>query len=266
MHRKRRWLAWLVTPALLVTMQHPSAAASRPSLAEDLARYAATRSDTFSVGVFDEKHHWVYWFRPSTAYDNASIVKVNVLETLLWQAQRAHRWLTPWEEQQSTRMIRYSDNDATTALWNHVGRAAAVAAYDRALGLSATTFDPGGAWGLTRSVVRDQIVLLRAVGVGAGPLSARARSYVRYQMSQVASAQRWGVAAGAPSGATVEIKNGWLPREPGGWRINSIGHVRDAQTNYEIAFLSTNNPSMAYGVATAEGVARIVRAHLLGSY
>jgi hypothetical protein len=264
-HSKRRGLAWVVTPALLLAMQHPSPAGPAPSLTDDLSRYAATRTDSFSVGVFDERHHWAFWFRPDAAYDNASIVKVNVLETLLWQAQRAHRWLTPWEQQQSRLMIRNSDNTAASALWQQVGRAAGVAAYDHAVGLRATTFDPGGAWGLTRSVVRDQIVLLRAVGVGAGPLSARSRAYARSQMSQVESDQRWGVSAGAPSGATVELKNGWLPRQTDQWRINSIGHIRDDREDCDIVFLSTKNVSMAYGVATAEGVTRIVRTHLARS-
>ena len=83
-------------------------------------------------------------------------------------------------------------------------------AYDRALGLSATTFDGGGAWGLTRSVVRDQIVLLRAVGWGAGPLTGRGRDFVRQLMANVEADQRWGVTADAPAGATVEVKNGQL--------------------------------------------------------
>jgi hypothetical protein len=221
------------------------------------------RAGSFSVGVFDETRHRVYWFRPGVAYDNASIVKVNVLETLLWQAERAHRWLTPWEAQQSAKMIRQSDNDAATALWNEVGRAPGVAAYDKQLGLSATSFDVGGAWGLTRSDVRDQLVLLRAAGTGAGPLSARSRAYVRSEMAQVVPDQRWGVGAGSSAGAGLELKNGWLPRAPGGWRVNSIGHVHDGRLNYEMAFLSTGNASMAYGVATAEGAARRVRAFLL---
>ena len=228
------------------------------ALAGDLARYARTRSDTFSVGVYDENGRHLIWYRPASAYDNASIVKVNILETVLWRAQEAHRWLTSWEQQQSARMIRNSDNDAATALWNHVGQSRGVAAYDHVIGLRDTTFDDGGAWGLTRSVVRDQIVLLRAVGAGAGPLASRARSYVRTQMANVESDQRWGVSAGVPAGSTVELKNGWLPRSTHGWRINSIGHIRSGSRHYELVFLSTDNASMSYGVATAQGVSRIV--------
>jgi hypothetical protein len=161
-------------------------------------------------------------------------------------------------------MICNGDNAATTALWEHAGRAAGVGAYDLALGLSATTFVSGGAWGLTRSVVRDQIVLLRAVGWGAGPLTSRGRDFVRQLMANVEADQRWGVTADAPAGATVEVKNGWFPGEDDGWRINSIGHVRAPGSNYEIVFLSTRNVSMAYGVATAEGATGVVRKHLVG--
>jgi hypothetical protein len=77
-------------------------------------------------------------------------------------------------------------------------------------------------------------------------------------MAQVERDQRWGVSAGVPARGRVELKNGWLPLRTHGWRINSIGHVRAGGRNYEIAFMSWDNRSMAYGVATAEGVSRIV--------
>ena len=49
----------------------------------------------------------------------------------------------------------------------------------------------------------------------------------------------------------MQLKNGWLPRDTFGWRINSIGHVNGQGRNYAIAILSQNNPGMAYGITTA---------------
>ncbi|MCU1595465.1 MAG: hypothetical protein JWO12_2857 [Frankiales bacterium] len=255
---RRLAVTWICAGLLIGSQLQVAGAVGGGSLVADLSRLAATRTDTFSVGVFDELHGRYYWFRSTPAYDNASIVKVNVLETLLWRAQRAHRPLTRHEQELSRRMVRNSDNDATTALWNQIGGASAVAAYDRILGLRHTTFDPSGHWGLTRSTVQDQLGLLRAAGSGPGPLSTSSRSYVRVQMANVEPDQRWGVSAGVPAGSNVELKNGWLPRATHGWRINSIGHVRNKTHDADIAFLSTDHASFAYGVDTAAAVSRIV--------
>ncbi len=87
-------------------------------------------------------------------------------------------------------------------------------------------------------------------------------------MAGVDPAQRWGISAGVPSGMTVEIKNGWLPRATLGWRINSIGCVSGttpsgtAQPGYCLAVLTDGNPTMAYGVQTVSGVARAVNQDL----
>ena len=227
-------------------------------LERGLARFAATRSDSFSVEVYDETTGRSYSYRPSARYDNASIVKVNILESVLWRAQRSHRWLSPWEQLQAVAMIRHSDNDAATRLWNSVGGSRGVAAYDRAVGLQHTSFDPYGHWGLTVSSVGDQIALVRAVVTGPGPLFLRSRAYVTTQMQHVELDQRWGISAGVPTTGTIHIKNGWLPRSTHGWRVNSIGRVHSSGRTYDIAVLSTDNSTMGYGVATIEGVSRLV--------
>ena len=67
------------------------------------------------------------------------------------------------------------------------------------------------------------------------------------------------VSAGAPAGATVELKNGWLPYN-GAYRVNSIGHISDATHDYVVAVLTTTpgtgTSSFTYGIATIEGVTR----------
>jgi hypothetical protein len=254
----RTWRLAAAMAVSLVLLAVPSRASTASSnLSTDLASYLRTRHDAVSVGVLDERTGRSYSYRPATSYDNASIVKVNILQTVLWRAQLAHRGLTPWEKSKAAPMIRQSSNDAATALWNHVGQRSGVAAYDRTLALQATTFDTGGHWGLTRSIVADQLRLIEAVHFGRGPLTPANRTYVRDLMSQVESDQRWGVSAGVPAYG-VALKNGWLPRAPHGWRVNSIGHVDAQDRRYAIAVLTTDNDSMAYGVATISQVSRIV--------
>ena len=52
------------------------------------------------------------------AFDTASIVKVDILATLLLQAQDADRELTATEKANATAMIENSDNTSATALWD----------------------------------------------------------------------------------------------------------------------------------------------------
>ena len=56
-------------------------------------------------------------------YLEASLVKVPILLTLLRQATEEGRELTEEEEYLAALMIEYSDNDATTALYESVGGA-----------------------------------------------------------------------------------------------------------------------------------------------
>jgi hypothetical protein len=81
-------------------------------------------------------------------------------------------------------------------------------------------------------------------------------------MARVIPSERWGVPAGAPTRLTAHVKNGWLPLAPYGWRINSIGGFTGHGGGYSIVVLTQDNPSMAYGIATVEAVARTVNRDL----
>ena len=72
-----------------------------------------------------------------------------------------------------------------------------------------------------------------------------------------------GVSAGVPSGATVALKNGWLPvhRDDRDWQVNSVGFVRGEGRSYDIAVLSRHNPSQRYGIATVEKISALMWTH-----
>ncbi|MEU6404335.1 serine hydrolase [Streptomyces sp. NPDC046985] len=194
-------------------------------------------------------------------YDTASIIKVDILATLLLQAQDAGRRLTPQERAQAEPMIRHSDNAAANALWREIGRAPGLQAANKRLGLITTQGGPGPAWGLTRTTASDQIRLLRAVfDHGAGPAGApalgeRSRAYIRSLMSRIADEQSWGVSAAA--GSSWELKNGWLQRTTTGlWDVNSVGRVSKGGRHYLVAVLSDGNATMGDGVSRVEKAAR----------
>lgn len=249
-------------------VRHDAAATPRPSpprscpgrtsarLNGDLARYAATKASSISVGVIDDTDGRQYGYQPDETYELASVVKIDILETVLWQAQQAGRRLTGGQERLADRMIRASDNDAASELWREVGYGRGVAAYNRVLGLTATTIDASGAWGLTRSSASDQLRVLSAIRPGGGPLDRTQQRFARTLMATVDEDQGWGISAGPATG--VEVKNGWLPLPTRGWRVHSSGHVVDGGRSYSIVVLTADDETMKDGIAAIEGISRIV--------
>jgi hypothetical protein len=80
--------------------------------------------------------------------------------------------------------------------------------------------------------------------------------------------QRWGIAEAldqAPPRTLVGLKNGWW-EDGDGWQLNSAGFVQpgDGRPVYTIAILTRLQPSLPTGLATIEGVARLIHAALLG--
>ncbi|XUL93756.1 serine hydrolase [Streptomyces galilaeus] len=195
-------------------------------------------------------------------YDTASIIKVDILATLLLQAQDAGRGLTQQELTWATAMIEHSDNDAANALWRRIGQAPGLEAANKRLGLSSTVGGAAGKWGLTQTTASDQIRLLQAVFADGGTSSASgsvlteaSQTYIRTLMTRIAADQSWGVSAASDAGWA--LKNGWLQRSTTGlWDINSVGEVTSGTHHYLVAVLSAGNASMAGGIAAVERAAR----------
>jgi hypothetical protein len=193
-------------------------------------------------------------------YVTASIVKLDILSTLLYDDQRDGT--SPSSEQASliTSMIENSDNDAALALFNDEGGASAIMAANKVFGLTDTEVDES-AFGDTTTTASDQVRLLRQVFTSNSVLTAANRSYIQNLMAHVESDQRWGVSAAAddPSSSASDymLKNGWLPRSATNlWEINSIGEVEHDGREYLVAVLSRNNESMDSGVDVIQTVAK----------
>ncbi|MEW2511678.1 serine hydrolase [Streptomyces sp. NPDC046870] len=190
------------------------------------------------------------------SFDTASIVKVDILATLLLQAQDAGRRLTAPERAYATKMIENSDNASATALWHTIGRAAGLDAANERFGLTETSGGGGGLWGLTRTTAADQLVLLQQVFGERSKLSAASRRYLQGLMKSVEPDQRWGVSAAA-EGDSCALKNGWLPRSTTGlWDVNSIGRVTVDGTEYLVAVLSDGTASQSRGISLVEAAAK----------
>ncbi|MFD7282633.1 serine hydrolase [Streptomyces sp. NPDC059862] len=189
-------------------------------------------------------------------FDTASIVKVDILATLLLQAQDAGRQLTAAEQAYATAMIEHSDNDSASALWRTIGGAEGLDAANERFGLTGTEGGGGLLWGLTQTTAVDQLTLLQQVFGEESELHAASRSYLRELMGRIAAGQQWGVSAAGDDTAWA-LKNGWLPRTATGlWDVNSIGRVTVDGRDYLVAVLSDGNSTKEKGIALVEAAAR----------
>lgn len=190
------------------------------------------------------------------AFDTASIVKVDILATLLLQAQDADRHLTAAEKTYATAMITNSDNVSASALWDIIGQADGLDAANERFGLTGTSGGDGALWGLTQTTAADQLTLLQQVFGDDSELSEVSRTYLQGLMGEIAADQHWGVSAAA-DGTQWALKNGWLARSSTGlWDINSIGRVAVDGDEYLVAALSNGNTTKAKGISVVEAAAK----------
>jgi beta-lactamase class A len=230
-------------------------------LPASMSAWLRGRTGGSSVALYDATTGVTSYYGTNLTYDCASIAKVSILGTVLRSAAVASRPVSDLEWAHANPMITSSSNADATWLWDHVGRGPAVAAYQRSVGMNATVQVSPDRWGLATTTAADQARAVEAITWDNPLLRPVDQVHARGLMQAVVPAQRWGVSAGAPAGATVEIKNGWLPYA-GAYRVNSIGHIVDATHNYVIAVLTTTpgegSSSFTYGIATIEGVSRLL--------
>jgi beta-lactamase class A len=222
-----------------------------------LSRYLSGRGRHAAAGIVDLKTGARVMYNANQQFETASIVKVDILSTLLWELQNSNGHLSSQQRSLATAMITRSDNTAASALWSQIGRGNGLAAANRAFGLTHTTPGSGSSWGLTRTTIADQLRLLTVVST-AGPLSAPSRTYVLGLMNKVVSGQRWGVPHAAPDDASaVYVKNGWLQRSADGyrWIINTIGRIVEPDHDWLVVVLTNYNASMSGGISLVQGAA-----------
>ena len=229
-------------------------------LNDAVATTLANRSGTVEAAVEDLATGAVWTYGAGVPQDEASIVKVNILTVLLANSTAAKATLSTEERSLAEAMIEQSDNDAATTLWSRAGSAEGIGAFDERLGMNDTTPSPcvecvgfpWPGWGLTTTTPTDQLSLLKSTFFENDLLSPVDRAFELHLMESVVPSERWGVSGGVAAGATVALKNGWLPLNSAGtdWQINSVGWVHGDGRDYLVALLSTNDPSESYGIDT----------------
>ena len=215
-----------------------------------LVNYLHSLPETTTAAVEDLNTGEVYTYDPGPSLILGSTVKVQILGTLLSQAQAAHRWLTTTEQQLATAMIEVSDNAAGQALFNEVGGAPAINAWNRSIGMTNSPVVPS--WGVSTSTATDELTLLK-IYIGPNPyLSEAYRTYGLYLLGHVEASQVFGVNTGPPPGGVLAAKTG---RMPGFGASNSIGWVDSQGRDYILAVLTQRGPSDQSDQAAEDAVA-----------
>ncbi len=245
----------------------PSSGHANP-FGPSVVAYLGTRTGPALAAVEDLNTGETWTFGQGAPQDAASIVKLDILETLLAQEEASGHTLSNQDEALAQAMIEESDNGSATDLWDAVGSASGISAFNKRVGLRETVPSPcvqcagfpWPGWGLTTTTPSDQIALLRQVVGPNSVLSITDRNLVLRLLENVTSDQRWGVSGGVPSTATVALKNGWLPLDAADtdWQINSIGWVSGDGRNYLMAVLTTGNPTEQYGIDTIDELSSMI--------
>jgi hypothetical protein len=209
-------------------------------LAHALRSVIAADPGHLAVGVIDSASGAEAVYGSHRFFHTASIVKADILATLLLQNQHAGTSLSDQEAGLAVPMIENSDDDAATDLWQQTGY-----------------------WGLTSTTVTDQLRLLTDLTSRKSPLTTASKDYELGLMENVQQSQQWGVSAAASPHTSYAVKDGWLP-DPSLWVINSIGVVLHNGQQLLIAVLSNDQPTEAVGIATvsaaATAAARVITA------
>jgi hypothetical protein len=240
--------------AICTSARHPALAAR---ISSGILAALGGRSSVVGLTVDDRVTGLTCKLHPHWHFASASVVKVTILSALLRKLQQEHRSLTAAQRELATEMITVSDNDAASTLWAETGRPS-LQHFLNLAGMGETELGPGGYWGLTQITAHDELTLLKLLTSKNSVLTNASRDYVLGLMARVVSYERWGVPAGAPTDVTVHVKNGWLPLQTHGWRINSIGSFSGHGRDYMIVVLTMDNPTMAYGVDTVQDVAEVI--------
>jgi Beta-lactamase enzyme family len=249
----------------------PSSAPRQNPLGTTAASYVGSRSGTVVAAVYDVAAGQMWTLGPQHPQAEASIVKLDILETLYAQQGNGPA-LAGTDQSLAQQMMEDSDNAAATSLWNAVGGPKRIQSFNTAAGLTHTlpsscVICPGFAWpgwGLTTTTPADQIALLRELIEPSTLLTDAQRQNALEFMENVTPGQRWGVTGGVPPQATVALKNGWLPLNSArtDWQINSIGWVKGSGRNYLMAVLTTGNPTEQYGIDTTSRLSAMVWGNL----
>jgi hypothetical protein len=187
-------------------------------------------------------------------FQSASVVKALILAAELQRLADDRRRLDPGTAAELRRMITVSDNDAATAVFDRVGPERVDAIAHRA---GMRDFHPSESWGASGISAADMAVMFDDLG---RVFPERFEKFGLGLLGSIVPEQSWGIPRVATErGWSVRFKGGWRP-DPDGQIVNQAAELRRDGVRRSIAVLSDQQPSMAYGIETVEGISsRLLR-------
>ncbi|HXQ01136.1 MAG TPA: serine hydrolase [Solirubrobacteraceae bacterium] len=186
-------------------------------------------------------------------FHSASTVKSMLLVAYLRMLAAQGRSLDAGARALLYPMIHSSSNEAATEVLEAVGESR-LDAVARIAGMR--DYEPGGAtWGFTEISAAD---MARFFLIQDSLIPQRFDGYARWLLSTIEPSESWGIPAVARPEFQVFFKGGWLPEVEG--LVNQVARLERPRERFAMAVLRRDDPSMAYGEATIEGVT----ARLLG--
>jgi hypothetical protein len=248
------------TTANTVTITAPAkdapAWASFDALSPDIASYLASFGTNVSSVVYDLTRNRYYAYNQNTPFVLASSSKVSIMVSYLSWLESQGRGPDAGENALLTSMIEHSDNNAAQALFDRRGGGPGMATFYQSLGITGYVQNPYG-WGWASLPPIGQVKVLTLLQQGK-ILTAHDRAYALNLMHNIEPDQRMGVGVTLPPGATVAMKDGWVPAPDGLWAINTSGIVTDGSETYIIVVYTAHQYSYAGGWNITEKVCRTV--------
>ena len=234
----------------------PSQGREGPGWADRVAAaqaFAESRRGQVSFAVVDESGR-LHGSHVSRVHNSASVVKVMFLIAYLRRPEVRDEDLTAAELDLLGPMIRRSDNQRATEVYERLGEGP-LRELARDAGMRHFTTQP--TWGLSTITAGEQARFFFDL---ERYIPRRHRDYAIHLLTRIVPSQRWGISPVAPAGWTLHFKGGWSGRPH--WRVNQVMLLRRAERRLAVAVLTREQPSKEYGEASIEGVARrLLRAY-----
>lgn len=231
-------------------------------LSPSLASYLNGIGNNVGAIVYDVTRQRYYSYNADTQFMVASSMKVPIMLTFLNMTEQQNREPNDQEMQLLTTMIENSNNDSASVLFhNSIGGAAGADSYMQQLGIKDFSADDGS-WGYSLITPRSMVKLLTLLQTGK-ILTAQDRQLALSLMEQVEPDQQAGVGDTAPAGATVALKDGWVPAPDGSWVMNSSGIVTSGKETYIISVYTTEQNSLDDGQTISRKVCGMVASLLV---
>jgi beta-lactamase class A len=254
---------WLPDSALTLSAseQAPLATAQIDALSPELAAYLSQFGADAGVVVYDLTSQKYYSYQSQEKFLVASSVKVPIMLTFLDLLEQQGRDPTADEEYLLTTMIENSNNDSAQVLYEMIDGPNGINSYMQKIGVSGLEPD-ADAWGyslITPQAMVDLLLLLQKDKI----LNEEHRALALSLMRHIEADQQTGVGDTAPGGASVAMKDGWVPGPDYLWAVNSSGIVTKDQKTYIIAVYTGEQATLADGQAIVRRVCSTVASLLL---